>query len=129
LDGSVPYREAVGAVMYAAVCTRPDVAFIINRLARYVNAPNHTHWLALKRVLAYLKGTLDRGIRYSSVGPDVMTTFCDADFAEDVDDRNSNTGYVCMVAGGAVCWRSMRQKSVSMSTYVAELFASLRRHC
>ena len=123
LEPNVPYREAVGAVMYAAVCTRPDVAFIINRLARYVNAPRHSHWLALKRVIAYLKGTVERGILYSSVGSTEMVTYCDADFAEDVDDCMSNTGYVCMVAGGAVCWRSMRQKSVSMSTYVAELFA------
>ena len=121
LELSVPYREAVGALMYAAVCTRPDVAFIVNRLARYVNKPMQTHWSVLKRVLAYFKGTYDRGITYH--GNVELITYCDADFAEDVDDRTSNTGYVCLVAGGAVAWRSARQNAVSMSTYVAELFA------
>ena len=121
LESNVPYREAVGAVMYAAVCTRPDIAFIINRLARYVNDPKQTHWSVLKRVFAYLKGTYDRGITYDGEAP--LITYCDADFAEDVDDRTSNTGYVCLVSGGAVAWRSARQNAVSMSTYVAELFA------
>ena len=121
LESNVPYREAVGAVMYAAVCTRPDIAFIVNRLARYVNNPKQTHWCVLKRVFAFLKGTYDRGITYGGDAP--LITYCDADFAEYVDDRTSNTGYVCLVSGGAVAWRSARQNAVSMSTYVAELFA------
>ena len=124
LDKSVPYREAVGALLYAAVNTRPSLAFAVSRVAKFVEAPRKSHWTAVKRIMRFLKGTLKNGIMYQrSNGKPKLTVFCDADYAADVDSRKSTSGYVVFVAGGPVAWRSASQKGTALSTCVAELYA------
>jgi hypothetical protein len=118
------YRSTVGALLYLSNCTRPDVAFTVNQLARYMAVPRRTHWLALKRLLRYLTSTVDYGLRYTAEGEHIRVTgYSDADFAGDLDTRRSTTGMVFMMANAAISWKSTSQKSVALSTCEAETVA------
>jgi len=124
LEKSVPYREAVGALLYAAVNTVPTIAYAVAKVAKFVESPRQSHWTAVKRILRYLKNNTRRGITYQyTTGKPELTVFCDADYAEDIDTRKSTTGYVVFIAGGPVAWRSASQKGTALSTCVAELYA------
>ena len=118
----IPYREAIGSLMYASVISRPDIAFIVSKLAKFVDCPRAEHWTAAKRVFRYLKGTLDQKITYKR-GCSVLTGFSDADWAGDLDSRRSTTGFVFMLNGGPVSWQSKTQQSVALSTLEAEYMA------
>ena len=117
------YRSAVGSLMYLAVSTRPDIAFAVNNLARFNSNPQKEHWTALKRVLRYLKGTLNHGILYKQDGLDKCVGYSDADWAGDISDRKSTSGYIFMLSGGAISWSSRKQKCVALSTAEAEYVA------
>lgn len=117
-----PYRELIGSLMYLAVGTRPDIAFTVNKLAQFNETYQDKHWAAAKRVLRYLQGTKDYGLIYKK-NDAVIYGFADADYANDVVDRKSYTGYVFMLSGSAVVWRSQKQKSVAISTTEAEYVA------
>ena len=123
----IPYREAVGALLYAAVGTRPDISYAVQALSQHCANPTPQHWEALKRVLKYLKGTADWGIRYQAndAEPDELRVigYSDADWAGDVNDRVSTSGYVFTLAGAPVCWASHKQHSVALSTMEAEYMA------
>lgn len=117
-----PYREAVGSLLFAAQVTRPDINFSVILLSRYLNEPKSPHWGAVKRIMRYVKGTLDRKISYS--GKSGIVGFCDSDYAADVDDRKSTSGYLFMMNGGAISWSSKKQSIIAQSTAEAE-FTSL----
>jgi len=124
LAKDVPYREAVGALLYASINTLPAISFAVNRVAKFVEAPRESHWTAVKRIFRFLKGIQQRGIVYKKTsGKPVLTMYCDADYATDIDTRKSTTGYVAFIAGGPVAWRSTTQKGTALSTCVAELYA------
>ena len=121
---SVPYREAVGCLMYAMVLTRPDIAFAVSRVAKFTSAPRTSHWTAVKRIFRYLSGTLNMGISYSGSLTDLtLQGYCDADYAGDHDDRKSRTGYLFLIANGAITWTSKRQGCTADSTTEAEFVA------
>ena len=121
----VPYRNAVGTLMYLAVSTRPDIAAAVGMVARFVENPGPRHWLAVKRILRYLQGTRDHGLRYTLDGPiDEVVGYCDADWGNNIDDRKSVTGYVFLLGGGAVAWQSKRQPTVALSSTEAEYMAA-----
>ncbi len=83
--------------------------------------PGWQHWVAVKHILRYLKGTQDVGIQFGGIGADLdVRGFCDADWGGETDGRRSTTGYVFMLAGGPVTWRSRRQQTVALSTMEAE---------
>ena len=123
------YQAAVGSLMWAAACTRPDIAYAVHALSRYCASPNKTHWAAVKHLLRYLRGTAGRSITYSTTagGPDraapVLTCYGDADFAGCLDDRKSVSGYALTLSGGAVSWMSRKQRTVALSTAQAEFAA------
>ena len=117
------YRSAVGSLMYLATSTRPDISFAVGTLARFSSKPNKSHWIALKRVLRYLKGTAGYGITFRGDGSGECTCFSDADWARNKDDRRSTSGYLFKIAGGPVTWRSKRQDTVALSTAEAEYLA------
>lgn len=120
---NIPYREAVGSLMFLATVSRPDVMFAVSQVSRFLNNPGPEHWTAIKRILRYLQGTKDKGIKYGA--DDIqLSVYSDADFAGDVDTRKSTTGYVSIVAGGPVTWSSHKQKCVSRSTTEAEYIAA-----
>ncbi|XP_021745103.1 uncharacterized protein LOC110711040 [Chenopodium quinoa] len=90
------YRAAVGSLQYL-ILTRPDVAFAVNRLSQFMHCPTTAHWTALKRLLRYLSGTLDKGITiYRDTSP-ILYAFSDADWAGDRDDYTSTMGYVVVL--------------------------------
>lgn len=118
-----PYAELVGSLMYLMTCTRPDLAQAVGVLSRYVSSPRKQHWVAATRVLRYVVGTLDLGLQYGGKSRGVVG-YCDADYAGDLDTRRSTTGYVWLVHGGAVSWRSVLQQTVALSTSEAEYMAA-----
>ena len=104
------YQSAIGSLMYLSVSTRPDISYTASCLARFSAKPTREHWTALKRLLRYLKGTLKHGILYTKDGSDTCTGYTDADWAGDVDSRRSTSGYIFSLSGGAISWRSQKQK-------------------
>lgn len=100
-----PFRSLIGSLMYAAVCTRPDIAFTVMKLSQFLNNPGAGHWVAAKRVLRYLKGTMHYGPVYK-VGLDALIGFADADWAGDMDERRSTSGFIFLMGGGPVSWGS-----------------------
>ena len=116
------YQSAIGSLLYLSTRSRPDIAFAVGKAARYCSQPYNSHWSAVKRVLRYLKGTTYLGLLYR---PDELnlTGYSDADWAGDTEDRKSTSGYVFMMSGSAVSWRSKKQSSVALSTAEAEYVA------
>ena len=124
LSSSIPYREAVGCLMYAMVLTRPNIAFVVSRVAKFTSKPRNSHWTAIKRIFRYLSDTLTMGISYFGTHPDLtLRGYCDADYTGDHDDRKSRTGYLFLLANGAVAWCSKRQGCTTDSTTEAEFVA------
>jgi hypothetical protein len=122
------YQSIIGGLMFAAVCTRPDITFAVNRLARYCSNPTEAHQAAAKRILRYLKGTADYRITYTgSAGAKTvpeLVGYCDADWAQDQDShRKSTSGYAFVMCGGAVSWQSKKQSTIALSSTQAELMA------
>jgi hypothetical protein len=96
------YRSAVGALMYAAVCTRPDIAAAVGIVARHVEKPTKACWTAVKRIMRYLKGTADYSLKYRRCEDPELQAYCDADWAGDRKDRKSTTGFVLKLTNGTV---------------------------
>ena len=92
----VPYASVVGSLMYAMVCTRPNIAHVVGVLRRYMSKPGKVHWTTIKRVFRYLCGTTDHAIFYQGrVGPDIVIDvhgFVDANWAGDLDYKRSTSG-------------------------------------
>ncbi|KAF1328880.1 Retrovirus-related gag-pol polyprotein, partial [Globisporangium splendens] len=96
----VPYRSAVGALMYLMVGTRPDLAAAVGTLSQFAADPCPTHWQDLKCVLRYLQAAPTHGIRFSGSGDGELIGYSDADWAGDIDTRRSTSGYVFVLNGG-----------------------------
>jgi transposase InsO family protein len=122
------YQAAVGAIMYAMLGTRPDIAYSISKLAQYSNEPREQHWKAVKQLLRYLATTSNYCLTYSgnhnNNDEPKLLGYCDSDWANDYEDRRSTTGYVFMTAGGAISWKSKRQPTVALSSTEAEYMAA-----
>ncbi|KAL5849218.1 hypothetical protein ACOSQ4_007231 [Xanthoceras sorbifolium] len=118
----VPYASAIGSLMYAMVCTRPDIAQAVGVVSRYMNNPGKIHWEAVKWILRYLRGTTNKTLCFKG-GDTTLTGYVDADLAGNVDIRKSTTGYVYTLGGTAVSWVSQLQKIVALSTTEAEYVA------
>jgi hypothetical protein len=121
---SVPYKEAIGSLMYLMVCTRPDLAASIQVFAKYMQNPGEEHWQGVKRVFRYLKTTQDKCLRYEIQGGVKLIGYCDSDYAGDLDTMRSTSGYVFLLGGGAVSWSSKRQGMVTLSSTEAEYVAA-----
>ncbi|GKB53888.1 hypothetical protein Tco_0904641 [Tanacetum coccineum] len=120
---NVPY---VGSIMYAVRCTRLDVAFAQNITSRFQQNPGELHWTAVKNILKYLRNTKDMFLVYGG-NPEAelrVDCYCDAGFETDRDDTKSQTGYVFILNGGAVDWKSSKQSTTAMSATEAEYIAA-----
>ena len=118
----VPYRSAVGSLIYLVTGTRPDIAVATGEVAKFCENPGRQHWAAVKRILRYLRGTMDVGLLFNP--RDIsLTGYCDADWAGDLDNRRSTTGYIFVIGGVPVSWKSKRQQTVALSTAEAEYMA------
>lgn len=119
-----PYREAVGSLMYLAIATRPDISFAVGVASRFLENPTETHVTAVKRILKYVKSTIDYGIKFDSHVSLDLDGFSDADYAGDKVTRRSTSGHVFLFGSGVISWCSERQKSVSLSTTESEYIAA-----
>ena len=115
-----PYREMVGSLMFSAVTVRLDIAFAVQQLAQFTENPGMDHWIAAKRVLRYLKKTIDQGILLGSAPSDALTGYCDSDWGGSPDTGRSTSGILFTLFGGPVAWASRAQKCVTLSTAEAE---------
>jgi len=109
--------------MYAQVCTRPDITFIVGVLGRYLNNQGLQHWTTTKRVLRYLKKTKDYVLTYRRSENLEIIGYSDFDFAGCQDSKRSTSGYVYILAGGAISWKSVKQTLIASSTMAAEFVA------
>ncbi|GJZ46052.1 putative RNA-directed DNA polymerase [Tanacetum coccineum] len=119
----VPYASAVGSLMYAMVCTRPDLAHAVGVVSRFLSNPGKKHWEAVKWIFRYLRGTSKLGITFGNRKP-MLVGFTDSDMAGNKDNMKSTSGYLMTFAGGAVSWQSRLQKCVALSTTEAEYVAA-----
>ena len=124
LSSTIPYREAVGCLMYAMVLTRPDIAFIVSHVAKFTSSPRQSHWTAVKLIFQYLFATFHIGISYYGSSTNLtLQGFCDVDYAGDYDDNKSKVDYIFLSANGAIAWCSKRQGCIADSTTEAEFVA------
>ncbi|MCH81290.1 copia-type polyprotein, partial [Trifolium medium] len=124
------YKQMVGCLMYL-LATRPDLAYSVCLVARFMDRPTEVHFTAVKRILRYLKGTLSFGVLYKS---NVTKKLClkgwsDSDYAGDVEDRKSTTGYLFKLGSAAISWSSKKQPIVTLSTTEAEYVAAASCAC
>ena len=117
------YQSAVGSLLYLSTWTRPDITFAVSNVAKFCSKPSKEHWTAVKRIMRYLKGTVDFGLQYDRKGPAECIGYSDSDWAGDINDRKSTSGYVFQICGTAVSWRSKKQNCVALSTAEAEYMA------
>lgn len=121
---SVPYRSAVGSLMFAMVGTRPDIAAAVARVCRYMENPGEQHWAAVKQIFHYLRGHAELGLTFRRGSGLQLRGWSDADWAEDRDTRRSTTGYVFTLAGAAISWKSKLQTTPALSTTEAEYMSA-----
>ena len=139
----VPYRQAVGSLLWLALGTRPDISYAVGQVAKFNANPGPVHWNAVLRIFRYLKFTGPMGIVYKysmsnvdnqlvmfrsandlgGLGNPILSGYSDANFARDVDTRRSTSGFIFMLAGAAIFWQSRAQATVALSSTVAEYIA------
>ena len=118
------YQAVVGSLLYLSTKTRPDIAFAVTSAARFCASPTKEHWTAVKRILRYLNGSRQLGLLYrANTLNEEITGFSDADWAGDVGDRKSTSGYVFLLGGAAVSWKSAKQTTVALSTAEGDYIA------
>ena len=107
-----------------STATRPDIAAAVGVLSQYMASPSKDHWIGVKRVLRYLKGTLKYGLKFTAHGEEPeLFGYSDADWAGDVDTRRSTSGYVFQIGSSTVSWSSRKQATVAKSSTEAEYVA------
>ncbi|KAJ9557236.1 hypothetical protein OSB04_011850 [Centaurea solstitialis] len=119
----IPYASAIGSIMYAMICTRPDVSCALSMTSRYQANPGNDHWTAVKNILKYLRRTKEMFLVYGGAEELSVKGYTDASFQTDRDDSYSQSGFVFLLNGGAVSWRSSKQSTVADSTMEAEYIA------
>ena len=118
----IPYASVVGSLIYAMVCTRPDIAHAVGVVSRYMANPGKEHWEAVKWLLRYLRGTSSTSLCFGKSNV-TLQGFVDADLGGDVDSSKSTSGYIYNIGGTTVSWMSRIQKCVSLSSTEAEYVA------
>jgi hypothetical protein len=104
----VPYASVVGSIMYAMLCTRPDVSYALSMTSKYQKDPGEDHWTAVKNIIKYLRRTKDLILIYGDEKYLAVTGYHDASSQTIHDDSKSQTGYMYMLNGGVVCWKSSK---------------------
>ncbi|OIT38695.1 retrovirus-related pol polyprotein from transposon tnt 1-94 [Nicotiana attenuata] len=122
------FKSLVGSLRYLT-CTRPDILYGVELVSRFMEAPTTSHLKVAKRILRYIKDTLDYGILYSSSKDSKFVGYCDSDWAGDIDDRKSTTGFVFFLGNSAFTWNSKKQPIVTLSTCEAEYVAACSCVC
>lgn len=119
----IPYQEAVGALLYVSQAARPYIAYATSVLSRSNRSPRKIHWTAVKRVFRHLKGTTHCRLEFRRGGHSVIEGFSDAEWANEMNNRRSVTGFLFALHGGVIAWCSRKQKTVALSSTEAEYMA------
>jgi len=118
------FQSIIGSLQYLSQMTRLDISFAVGAIARFASNPAEDHWIAVKRVLRYLRGTTNLGLTYGSGGHyDKIIGYSDAEYAGDKLDRRSTGGYAFLLAGAAISWQSKKQTTIAMSSCESEYTA------
>ena len=123
LGPEVPYPSAIGALMYIANCTRPDIAFAVNLFARYSAAPTRRHWAGVKNIFRYLNSTRDLGLFYKHNQDKTIIGYTDVGYLSDPHNTISLTWFVFSHSGTTISWKSSKQTLVATSTNHSEIIA------
>jgi len=112
------YQAMVGAIGYLMNCTRPDLAFVMSRLAQFASCPTTAHMGAVKHVFRYIKGTVHAGLRIEGIDghSSRVQGYFDSAFADDPDDSRSTYGYTILYGNSTILWKSKKHKGISLST-------------
>ncbi|KAJ9552657.1 hypothetical protein OSB04_016702 [Centaurea solstitialis] len=122
---SIPYASAIGSIMCAMLCTRPDVAYSVSVTSRYQQNPGEAQWTAVKNILKYLRRTKEMFLVFGGSEDEISVTgYSDASFQTDRDDYRSQSRYVFTLNGGAISWKSSKQDTIADSTTEAEYIAA-----
>ena len=121
-DFQLEYLRVLGSLMYILNCTRPDIACAIRKLSRFTIYPTQTHWMAMKRVLGYLKNTQHYALHYN-IYLVVIEGYSDANWITGSNYVKSTSGYVFILSGGAISWKSSKQTCIARSTMEFEFIA------
>ena len=122
------YRQLVGSLNYLTT-TRLDIAYSVNILSQFMAKPLGNHWNAAKKVLRYLKGTINLGIMYTDESDVALTSFSHSDWEGNPDDRRSTSGQGFHIGSGVVSWSSQKQPTVSLSSTESEYKALTNATC
>jgi Reverse transcriptase (RNA-dependent DNA polymerase)/Pol polyprotein, beta-barrel domain len=122
----VPYRTAIGSVMYAALCTRPDVAFAVSHLSQFNANPGQAHWTQAQQVIKYLYTTRHTSLVLGGKNKICLSGWVDCDWGSNRNDRRSASSYLFTLGGGVISWSSKKQKTLLTSTTEAECMANSR---
>lgn len=123
LENNTLYHELIGCLLYISINTRPDIAAVVSILSRHVSRPTESDWVELKRLIKYLIGTKDLKLKLESKKTEVLVGYADADWAQNRDDRKSNSGYIFKYRGACISWSCRKQNCVSLSSTEAEYIA------
>ncbi|XP_043710459.1 uncharacterized mitochondrial protein AtMg00810-like [Telopea speciosissima] len=113
------YRSIVGALQYVTL-TRPDISFAVNKVCQFMAVPTDEHWLVVKGILRYLKGTISMGLQLRSSSSLTLSAFSDADWASCPNDRKSTGGYLIFLGNNLVSWQSRKQNIIARSSTESE---------
>lgn len=125
LENNTKYRRLIGRLLYLSVNSRPDISASVSILAQKVSKPTSEDWNQVKRVVRYLKSTCKMKLKLSNIQYKNFSMFCyaDATWADDRQDRKSNSGRIIFLNDGTVSWSCQKQKMVSASTCEAEFIS------
>jgi len=128
---NVPYREALGKLIYLSIATCPDISYAVGVLCRFSENPGPEHWTALKRVLRYLRQTTNYQLTYGLPGQsdEIFVMHSDADLGGNADNSRSTAGFVISIGGGAVLWSSRLQRHTSLSSTESEYTTASATGC
>ena len=119
IENAQLYRSIVGSLQYVTI-TRPELAYSVNKVCQFMQRPTDEHWKAVKRILRYLRATMDYDIHLKKTAELSLIGFSDADWGLDPDDRQSVLGHCVFFGNNIVSWHSRKQKTVSRSNIEAE---------
>lgn len=123
-NDKLPYRELVGCLMYMMLGTRPDLSFCVTYFSQFQNGYSNEHWNHLKNVLRYLKTTEQYGLKFTKSNSNIhITSYVDSDFANNISDRKSITGFLIKMNTNLIYWKTKKQSVVSLSSAESEYIA------
>jgi hypothetical protein len=119
------YQSLIGSMLYLQIGMRPDISFAVSRLVQYTANPSPQHLRLVQYILSYLVGTVDTCLVYDGASGDGLYGYSDSSLGDQADDRHSTSGYVFLLAHGAISWSSHKQKTVAQNTTEAEYMAMI----